>query len=88
MPPVLAYASPDAAFVPEKPKAVRAAAFGTRVPAAARPRVADPVTGAVETNVEVVIDDHLYAKLERTDLTLTALDTQGLRLVDRHPVDT
>ena len=80
VPPVLAYASADAAFVPEKPKAVRAAAFGTRVPAAARPRVADPVTGAVETNVEVVIDDHLYARLERTDLTLTALDTQGLRL--------
>jgi len=34
----------------------------------------------LETNVEFVIDDHLYTKLQRADLTLTALDTQGLRL--------
>ena len=84
VPPVLAYASPEAAFVPEKPKATRNAAFGTRVPSrAATPVTATletPVTATLETNVEVVIDDHLYAKLPRADLTLTALDTQGLRL--------
>ena len=87
VPPVLAYASPEAAFVPEKPKATHNAAFGTRSVRADAPR-SRPVTATLETNVEVVIDDHLYAKLPRADLTLTALDTQGLRLVDRHAVDT
>jgi len=75
-PPVLAYASPEAGFVPEKPKAARSAAFGPRI----LPRAAKPVVATLETNVEVVIDDHLYARLQRADLTLTALDTQGLRL--------
>jgi hypothetical protein len=78
-PPVLAYAAPDDPFVPEKPRAIRSAAFGSRVPAVA-PHAAAPMSASLETNVEMVIDDHLYAKLERADLTLTALDTQGLRL--------
>jgi uncharacterized protein YcbK (DUF882 family) len=80
-PALLAYASPDDASVPEKPKPTRNPALGTRVPVPAPIRAsAGPAAAPIESNVEVLVDDHLYAKLQRAELTLTALDTQGLRL--------
>lgn len=82
-PSVLAYASPEAGFVPEKPRALRAGDFGARATAPIRASAASvqaetPFT--TESNVGVAVDAHLYAKLPRAELTLTALDTQGLRM--------
>ena len=84
-PSVLAYASPEAGFVPEKPRALRAGDFGARA-ATATPIRASAVSVQAETpataesNIGVAIDGHLYARLPRAELTLTALDTQGLRM--------
>jgi hypothetical protein len=83
-PAVLAYASPEAGFVPEKPRvALRGGDFGARAATAtpARAPVVQP-EGALltETNVSVSIDSRLYAKLTHAALTLTAPDTESLRL--------
>ena len=82
---VLAYASPDSGFVLEKPHALRAGDFGARAATVTPIRASaaflqgeTPVTA--ESNVGVAVDGHLYAKLPRAELTLTALDTQGLRM--------
>ena len=80
-PSVLAYASSEAGFVPEKPRGLRGSDFGTRSPSANPIRAsASEAPVATETNVGVVIDERLYAKLAHASLTLTALDTQGLRM--------
>jgi len=83
-PAVLAYASPEAGFVPEKPRALRAGDFSARAATATPIRAsavsAQAETPAAESNVGVAVDGRLYAKLPRAELTLTALDTQGLRL--------
>jgi hypothetical protein len=79
-PAVLAYASSEAGFVPEKPRGLRGGDFGVRA-AAVPARAATAQTEALtETNIGVGIDSHLYAKLTHADLTLTALDTESLRL--------
>ena len=83
-PAVLAYATPEAGFVPEKPRAaLRGSDSGTRAVAATPARaLALRPEGALltETNVGVSIDSRLYAKLMHADLTLTAPDTESLRL--------
>jgi hypothetical protein len=59
---------------------LRGGDFGVRA-AAVPARAATAQTEALtETNTGVGIDSHLYAKLTHADLTLTALDTESLRL--------
>ncbi len=77
---MLAYASPDAGFVPEKPRATRDGAAHTQgaspVRAAATAAASDPG----ETGSLGGAETRLYAMLPHAALTLTALDTQGLRM--------
>ncbi len=79
-PAVLAYASPEAGLVPEKPRSPHS---GEAVAHASAPLPAhSPVAPAPinESNAGAAIDTHLYAKLPHADLTLTAPDTESLRL--------
>ena len=82
-PAVLAYASPEAGFVPaEKPRGLSGADFGERAVAISAHALATQAEAAVltGTNIGVGIASRLYAKLVHADLTMTALDTESLRL--------
>src|ERR1700719_3019685 len=62
-PSVLAYASPEAGFVPEKPRALRTGDFGARatapIRASASVQAETPFT--TESNLGVAVDTRLYA---------------------------
>ena len=80
---VLAYASPEAGFVPEeKPRGLSGADFGERAVAIPAHALATQAEAAVltGTNNGLGIASRLYAKLLHADLTMTALDTESLRL--------
>ena len=82
-PAVLAYASPEAGFVPEgEPRGLNGADFGERAVAIPAHALATQAEAAVltGTNIGVGIASRLYAKLVHADLTMTALDTESLRL--------
>jgi len=82
-PAVLAYASPEAGFVPaEKPRGLSGADFGERAVAISAHALATQAEAAVltGTNNGLGIASRLYAKLLHADLTMTALDTESLRL--------
>jgi hypothetical protein len=82
-PAVLAYASPEAGFVPaEKPRGLSGADFGERAVAISAHALATQAEAAVltGTNIGVGIASRFYTKLVHADLTMTALDTESLRL--------
>lgn len=78
LPDVLAFAPSMDALPPEKPRTARASAMGGVPIPQTKPLHSDPEAEAPA--VATVSLESVYARLAVSELTLTALDTQGLRM--------